>query len=593
MKTGGSQSNSSKKTSRDVSAGQVNNSSRPVVAMGAFLLAAIIIVFQLFNLQIIKAAEYSEQAMLGRMRATINDPIRGTIYDRNGKALAVSIESWHICANPDKVADKQRASSMLYDVFGGKTQDYRDMLESGATFVYLAKYQSTEKAEQFLNLGFEGIFTEKTYKREYPYGQTGAQVVGLLDSDGNGLSGLELYYDNILKGSGGGVKNIETGEAGIPIPGGAVEEELIVDGEDIIISIDIEMQKSLELALVEGGKAENAETGSASLLDSENGDILAAASLPLLNPNDRKNMVAGSDMLRSITLQGEPGSVMKSVSAISALQSGKVAPDTKFIVPEEIKADDYVVKDHYEHGELEMTLSEIIANSSNIGTVLAVESIGDNFKSLNENLNKFGFTEKTGVDYPGEASGYLPPYDDWGKISGYNISFGQGISTSNLQVLSFYAALLNDGFKARPRFLIDRPYSDEEIEVDGEVILEDEKINHQMIEILKQVVSNGTSANAQIADYTVAGKSSTAEIAGDSGYLENVYNCQFIGFLPDSEPKLVCQVALDKVSSSASIDTITARILDEAIARFKIQQQDTDLVATKQSIEQEPRKTQD
>lgn len=545
------------------------DSNRIVWPLIIFVGLALVFAGRLFYLQVIKASEYQAMAQEARTVSIETTPRRGTIYDRNGRALAISVDATTIYVNPAEVTDAEGASVQLAALLGGEADDYKEKLtQDGTTFVYLKRKADVEVAEKVRDLEIDGVYFIDDTRREYPYGSVAGQVVGFCNIDGEGISGLELYYDDILKGTPG-TYVAERGLYGIPIPGGVREEVLAVDGQDIMISIDIDLQDVVEQRLVQCQEDLTAGGASCVVMDGGSGEIYAAASLPLFNPADTSVVEEGATSLKCVTNAFEPGSVFKTVSAMTLLENGAMAPDDELFCPAEIEADGYKVSDAHDRSDQTMTLREIIDQSSNVGVSLAIESLG--FDKLYEKILAYNLNEATGVDYPGEASGYLLEQSKWSKIQGYNVTFGQGVSVTPLQIVRFYGALVNDGVECTPHFLIAKPQTGEVPEYPTEDVIQNKESIATMTDMLRTVVVNGTGKDAAIEGFDVAGKTSTAEIAAEGGgYQKGVYNLCFTGFLAGSSSQLVCFVGANDVPWEASVTGVFKDIMSSAIDLFKI-----------------------
>ena len=294
----------------------------------------------------------------------------------------------------------------------------------------------------------------------------GACSIGV-DSDTNreyyyGICGLEAQYNDVLSGTPGYMEQ-EYGQTGQLIPSGTHEKVDAIDGQDIVVSIDIELQRQVEDSLTSGCKGLNATGGSAVLMDGSTGEIYAAASLPLFNPADRSEVKEGAMQLKCVTDLFEPGSIFKSVSAMAILETGTLTPDSELFCPASITADGYTISDAHERGDATFTLRQILDQSSNVGISLATEKMG--FEELYNHIVRYNLHSDTGVDYPGEgeegtdALGMLAPYDQWSAVQAYNVSFGQGVSVTPLQMTRFYGAIVNNGVECVPHFLIGMPQS--------------------------------------------------------------------------------------------------------------------------------------
>lgn len=571
------------------STAQTIDSNRAFIPILLFAALAAIVILRLLYLQVIVAGDYSAQAEEARTVSMTVEARRGTIYDRNGTVLAISVDASTVYCNPSEVNDPARAAQAVAEVLGGQIVDYLEPLsQSSLSFAYLAQKIDVDKAEQLKSLlderGIEGVYFLDDTRREYPNGQVAGQIIGACqiavdEETGSeyyeGISGLEAYYDDILAGKSG-VYVAERGQDGVPIPGGVHEDEPAVDGQDIVISIDVTLQGYLEERLAQGVEDIEGTGGNAVVMDAGTGEIYAAASLPYFNPEDRSVVEEGATSLKSVTDLLEPGSIFKTVSTLAILETGTMSPDDEIFCPSYITADGYTISDAHARGDQTMTLRQILDQSSNVGISLAVEKMG--FQQLYDHIVKYGLHSDTGVDYPGEgepdtdALGYLVPFSDWSKVTGYNVSFGQGISVTPLQMVRFYGAIINDGVACTPHFLISKPQTGETPEYETEQIVENTSALPTMIDMLKTVVTDGTGTAAAIDGFEVAGKTSTAEIYDEEngGYRPGVYNICFTGFLADSSSQLVCFVGANEVPGDRVVTPVFKDIMTTAIDRFKI-----------------------
>lgn len=540
-----------------------------------FIGIALLFFARLVEVQIVKAPEYREEAAASRT-ADIDLPARrGTIYDRNGNVLATSVDATTVYANPKEVKDVPAAAAALADTLGGDISSYEELLRKDTTFVYLKRKADTDEADTLKDKGLTGIYFIDDTKRVYPYGKVAGQVLGFVNVDGEGVSGLELYYDDILKGVSGRLV-VQRGASGMPILGGTEIDEPAQDGQDIVISIDIDMQSYLEKRLAEGVQEIGGDDGGAVLMDASTGDVLAIASTPFFDPADPSNSEVGSDSLNPVTQAYEPGSIFKTVSMTAMLEANAVTPDTTVFAPAGLAADEYVITDAHERGDMTMTARYVIQDSSNVGISLLVENhLG--FRPLYDKVVSYGLNDATGIDYPGEASGYLAPdVDAWSQILKYNVTFGQGISTTPLQMTRFYGALINDGVAVTPHLLLSKPQTGEVARYETEKIIENEAAIAPMISMLETVVQEGTGRDAAIDGYRVAGKTGTAEyVDEDTGlYAKNSYNLDFVGVLPDATTPLVCFVGVNEVPYERNTAAVFKDIMTEAINRYRVVQSD-------------------
>lgn len=557
------------------------------------------------------AGEYSSQAYEARTSKITIEPRRGTIYDRNGVVLATSVEATTIYVDPVEVSDANLTASLLAEVLGGETKDYLEQVTANNTrYSVIKRKADTAVGDQLEQLAEEKVAEAQTeenakasaeerdaktindgihyvteWRREYPNGQTAGQIVGVcsvgLDEDNNreyyyGICGLEYYYDDILAGETG-YDETEYGRDGTAIPGATHEHKDAVDGEDVVISIDIELQQYVEERLTQGVKDTGGESGSAVVMDGATGEIYAAASLPLFNPNDRNSIKDGATQLKCVTDLFEPGSIFKSVATMAILETDTMTPDDTLYCPSILYADEYKISDHEDRSDTTYSLREILNESSNVGISLATEKMG--FTTFYDYILKYNLHKKTGVDFPGEGEdgtdvlGYLTNVDDWTLAQSYNICFGQGISVTPMQMVRFYGAITNNGVECTPHFLMSKVGSGETVEYGTADVIENKESIPTMQSMLKTVVSDGTGTAAAIDGYNVAGKTSTAEVYDEvnGGYKEGVYNMAFTGFLADSSSQLVCFVGSYNVPNYGSIVTpIFKDIMTTAIDRFNI-----------------------
>ncbi len=586
------------------------DSNRAFWPLAIFAIFAAVFFLRLVYLQVIVAGDYSAQAQAQRTSYLTIEPRRGTIYDRNGVVLATSVDATTIYVDPTEVTDVNMTAQLLADSLGGQASDYLGKVTANNTRYSVIKRKAdtsvgddlqsrvTERvaeAQKQENVRAKdageqaqtvqsGIHFVTESRREYPNGQVAGQVVGAcsigVDEDKNreyyyGICGLEKQYNDVLSGTPG-YYEAEYGRSGQAIPGGVHEQVDAVDGQDIVVSIDINLQRDVEEYLTNGCKDLEAASGSAVLMDGSTGEIYAAASLPLFNPADRREVKEGAMQLKCVTDLFEPGSIFKSVSTMAILETGTLTPDSELFCPASITADGYTISDAHERGDATFTLREILDQSSNVGISLATEQMG--FDELYNHIVKYNLHSTTGVDYPGEgeegtdALGMLAPLEQWSAVQAYNVSFGQGVSVTPLQMTRFYGAIVNSGVECVPHFLLSMPQSGYTPVYETEDVIENKDAIGDMQSMLKTVVTDGTGKLAAIDGYNVAGKTSTAEIYDEEngGYRKNVYNLAFTGFLADSSSKLVCFVGANEVPGNRVVTPIFKDIMTSAIDRFGI-----------------------
>lgn len=536
-----------------------------------FLAVAVILACRLVWLQVIDAQNNLDRGTSREVTVDI-EPRRGTIYDRNGTILATTVDAYNIFCHPHVVsADKvDQLATALANACGGKAQEYKEKIQQDTNFVYLFKGADEDAMNAIKNLGIEGVDYEKTSKRVYPCGATASQIIGVLNADGDAITGLELYYDDILGGTPG-QKTQEYSKEGVPVPGTEHVTAEVVDGQDIVLSIDIDMQQKLEEALEVRVKEVQGSGGSAILMDSATGEIYACSSSPTFDITDLSKIEDGATNLSGISSAYEPGSIMKPATMLAALEEGVVNLDSAYFCPAELHVDDYTITDSHPRDDMDMDVSTIIADSSNVGISLVARDL--TFEKLYDYIQKYQLTELTGVDYPGEAQGTITARDTWAEVQGYNISFGQGFTTTPIEMVRFYAALANNGTATQPHFLLDVPTEDEDRTYNTAQITDNQNAIDTLETMMQATVDRGTGTDAQMEGYRVVGKTGTAEIASDKGgYKQGVYNISFIGYLPDSSTNLVCFVGAYDVPGERQTVQAFHDIMAFAVDRYNITQ---------------------
>ncbi|MEF2655999.1 MAG: penicillin-binding protein 2 [Eggerthellaceae bacterium] len=547
-------------------------SNRLLFVMGALCVFAIILVARLVWLQVFDAQNNLDRGIGAREVTLETQPRRGTIYDRNGTILATTVDAYNIFCHPHVVSNDKvdQLTQALVNAFGGKAEDYKNKILSDTNFVYLFKGADEESLNKIKDLQIEGVDYEKTSKRVYPCGSTASQIIGILNTDGEAITGLELYYNDILGGTKG-EKTIQYSKEGVPVPGSEKVTAEVVNGKDIVLSIDVDVQQKLEEALAVRVEEVQGSGGSAMVVDSATGEIYACSSSPTFDITDLSKVEEGATNLSSISSAYEPGSTMKAATMLAALEEGKVSPDSSYYCPAALKVDEYTITDSHERGDETMSATTIIAESSNVGVSLIAKDLG--FEKLYEYIQRYQLTELTGVDYPGEAQGMVAARDQWSEVQGYNISFGQGLTTTPIGMVRFYCALANNGTATQPHFLLDVPTETEDRTYATNQITDNQDAITNLESMMEATVERGTGTDAQIDGYRVVGKTGTAEIASEKGgYKSGVYNISFVGYLPDSSTNLVCFVGAYDVPGERQTVSAFRDIMAFAIDRYNITQ---------------------
>ncbi|WP_270848359.1 peptidoglycan D,D-transpeptidase FtsI family protein [Candidatus Collinsella stercoripullorum] len=476
---------------------------------------------------------------------------RGTLYDRNGNVLAASEECMNIALNTKQITDADAVVDALVDHLGVERSYAREKVGEDTTWTYVKMKVDTEVAEALLDEGLAGVEYEHAMKRVYPYGTLASQVLGVVGSDNVGISGLELQYEDELQGENGWMVR-ERAADGTYIAGGAYEKQDARDGSDLVLTLDINIQRAAEDALAEAVASSGANYGSVIVTDPATGDILAACSYPTYDPADLSTARTEDMNLRVVTDAYEPGSVFKALVCGMAIDLGLVDTETTFTVPAAVMAGDDEVTDVDDRDyTMTMTVREIMRRSSNTGMILVGEKVGaDRFA---EYLSDYGIGEKSGVDFPGENTGIVKERDEYDGASVAAMSFGQSVSVCPVELVRAVSAIANKGVMTTPHFLKSR-HGEEEDWTAGQRRVLDEQTAEKVADMMLTVVDEGTGALGQVEGYEVSGKTGTAQRASEEGgYQENSYMASFMGFAPTSAPKAQVYVTLDGTAYNSSV----------------------------------------
>ena len=522
-----------------------SSGSRHAILLTLFLAAFALITARLVWVQVVEAPALTRKATAQRLRDIELPPRRGTIYDREGEPLAVSTAARTVFASPNLIKDKPGTARALAESLGGEEKEYLAKLQKDSGFVYIDRKVDLARADGLEKLELEGVGFTDDFRRVYPSGELACQTLGFVGVDDGGLSGLESQYDEILAGRPGVVLG-ERDPQGRPIPGGIQKAFDPVHGHDIVLTIDKDIQYQAQIEIVEAVHKWGARSGSVVIMNPKNGEIYAMASAPGFDPNEYGKAKPQAIRNRPITDAYEPGSTMKCLTASAVVERGLCTPKTKFSLPSTIRVGGRTIHESHGRGAVRWSLTQIVTNSSNIGTVKLGLKLGK--QGLYDSFSAFGLTEKTGVDYPGEATGWLPAPAQWSPSSIGNIPFGQGVSVTPLQLVRAIGAIANDGQLTTPHFLLDVPGSSESLPVWPSRRAISVKTADSVTKMLRAVVTKGTGKEAKVRGYTVAGKTGTAQKAktGGGGYSGGKYVGSFIGYLPAEDPQVLVCVILDE-----------------------------------------------
>lgn len=529
-------------------AGKKSRDTRLVAVALLLVICLAVVAGKLVIIQGIDASRYKELASEQRERFIKTSPHRGTIFDREGEIMAISEEVTTIYATPYHVEEPEATAREIAEIIGEDPRDVQEKLESDSGFVYIARKIDVDVADEVRKQGLEGIGFIEESRRFYPMGDVAAQVLGLVDVDNRGQAGLELYYEDILGGKPGEIL-LERDAVGNPIPASEKRKVQAVDGTDIQLTIDKEIQTRAEESLSAAVERYGAKAGTAIVLDCNCGDVLAMANCPGFDPNDRGTIEQENTRNRAVTDVYEPGSVLKILTAAAALEEGVVNPDTVISAPGKLQLYDKEFKEATPTGPRDLSFTQVITQSSNVGTIKVALELGA--KRLASYFDRFGLGHRTGIDFPGEVGGIVPSLSEWSGTSVAAMSIGQGISITPLQMACVAGTVANGGRRICPHFLkatiSEKGVTDMGLGGLGDEMLSDETCEELKL-ILQQVVApDGTGSRAAVKYYAVAGKTGTAAkpLRNAAGY-SNTYMATFVGFAPVERPRLVVLVVLDE-----------------------------------------------
>ncbi len=473
-------------------------------------------------------------------------PRRGRILDHNGAELASTADVDSIYCNPRRLPDPKDAAQKLAKVLGLDRKDLAHKLGQKKFFAWVKRRVTPDEVEAVKALGFPGMAFVREPRRFYPNRMLAATVMGHAGTDGRGLDGVELAFDKHLRGQVSSVQGVRD----------ALGRDLFVDGmgetgngagSDVVLTIDRYLTFVTERAIAEAQTRHRAKGVIAIVMDPRTGDLLAMASVPSYNPNDPGGAGERGARNRAITDAFEPGSTMKTFTIAAALDAGAVRPEDRFdCMMGKMLVGKYTIHDTHPHGAL--TVAEIFKFSSNIGVTRIARRLGR--ERLANALAQFGFGHKTGVGLPGEQSGVLRSIDKWGEIGFANVSFGQGLTATPLQITAGLAAVAAGGVYHPPRIVARIVQADgtfEAVKDRPAVRVISEKAARQMAEIMVGVTEKGGTARAAAIDgYAVAGKTGTAQKVSGGRYDSSKWLSSFIGFAPADDPRVVIAVMVDE-----------------------------------------------
>ncbi len=493
------------------------------------------------------AAALAQEALDGRL-VTVEIPAdRGEVLDSNGVVLATSVERYNIVADQTQVAETNggtdaaaTAAAKLAPLLGLDPLELGAQLLGDRRFVYLVKDVPPDVYHQVMDLGVPGISGERTTERVYPSGATAGTLLGFVNSEDVGSAGIEQTYDDVLSGTTGH-ETYERGAHGQRIPNSTDERVDAVPGRDVQLTIDRDLQYVTQSAADAGQRTTGADWVTIEVLDVQTGEILALADSGSIDPNNPEN----ANPSRAAAAIYDPGSTAKVITMAAILENNIASPTSQFNVPDTYAVPNgEVFHDSHSHDVEPLTLNGILAQSSNVGTVMVGQHLPTQTRL--DYLAKFGFGATTGTGLPGESAGIVPSIESWNGDgrSPYTILFGQSVSVTTLQATQVFATLANGGVRVQPHLVQAVEDSDgvmQPVELDEPTQVVSTETADTLVRMLESVVTDGTGERARVPGYRIAGKTGTAQ-AWDNGVETTV--ASFIGIAPADDPRIVVNVTM-------------------------------------------------
>lgn len=543
-------------------------SQRISFSVGFYYFLIFILIIRLGYIQIINPEKYTDKAIIQQQKDEIIQPKRGTILDRNGKELAVSIVTYDILVEKSYVKDVQKTAEEISKVLSDVTvEEFLEKFNDDKKRFILRKNIPLEQVEKIKESEATGLKFEENAQRKYPYGQFAPYVIGHVSYDNEGIAGIESYLNSELKGIPGRRIVVKDGE-NREIPNSEVRYNEPVNGYNIVLTIDEVLQHHVEKTINQAYINTNAAAVTAIVMNPKNGEILAMASKPDYDPNkprepkfdSYKNQLSSaksveeksviiSKMWRNPSVNDvyEPGSPFKLITASAALEEDMVKPEEYFYDKGYIKVKDATIKNWTSVPYGSLTFRKAVEASVNTVFVQVADRLGA--EKFTKYIESFGFGEKLGIEIPGEAPGIIYPIDKINAVELATMSFGQGISVTPLQMINSVAAIANDGKMLRPTLV------KEVRDAQGNIIKKHEKqeirtpispqTSAKLIDLMESVVTSG-GKTTQIEGYRLAGKSGTAQKASNGKYAQGYYIGSYVGVAPVEDPQLVVLAIVDE-----------------------------------------------
>lgn len=562
-----------------------NIHSRMKIALLIITFVFIVIIARVFYIQVIDYKKLNKYA--GNLWSR-NLPIkadRGLIYDRNGVVLADNVTTTSLVLIPNQIKDKEGTTQKLAEILGVSYEDMYKHVSKKTSIERVhpeGRQLSYETADKIKDLKLDGVYLVKESKRSYPYDTYLAHTLGFVGVDNQGLSGIELTYDKYLTGEDGAIKYYSDAK-GNRLKLNEVYEQP-QDGMNITLTINNEIQSSLERELDNAVTKYDPDRAIGIVMDPNNGEILAMSARPNFSPSNYQNYSL-EEINRNLPIWAtyEPGSTFKIITLAAALEEGKVDLDKDtYNDSGSIKVENATLHCWKHGGHGHETFLQVVENSCNPGFVVLGQRLGKN--KLFEYIDKFGFGKKTGIDLNGEGTGIIFDLNKVGPVELATTAFGQGVSVTPIQQITAVSAAINGGKLYKPYIVksINEPETNTVIQENKKTLVRQvisEKTSAEVRRALESVVANGSGRTAYIDGYRVGGKTGTAQKVENGHYLDNNYILSFIGFLPADDPQVVVYVAVDNPKGTVqyggtTVGPIAKAVLKDSIKALNIERRD-------------------
>jgi cell division protein FtsI (penicillin-binding protein 3) len=505
-----------------------------------FLLCFLAIAGRAFWLQGVQGSKLASEAAYQQTDVVTVPGLRGSVLDRFGNPLAVSEDAKTIYATPYQVKKPRQAAAKLASILDLEESEVLKSLTEESGFSYVARKVEVPKAARVARLELPGIGELPDSRRTYPQGDLAAQTIGAVGEENQGLTGLEMGEDSVLHGTDG-ERRVVNDALGEPIRLETVKDAS--DGENLQLTLDPAIQKETEQALSEVGETYAPKGATAIVMNPRNSQVLAMANWPPVDPSDLENANPDDLINRATGFTYEPGSTFKAFTVSAALEEGLVSPETTFTLPPQLHVADRIIEDAEPRGTVTLSVAEILSHSSNVGAATIGLQVGA--EKFSRWINRFGFGRPTGVQFPAEEQGLVPPLDEYSGSTMGNLPIGQGLGVTPMQMIAGYAAIANGGM-LRPPQLVEKVGDEAVEEPKGHRVISP-VVAEQVRTMLEGVLApGGTASEVSVPGYALAGKTGTAQVAENGTYSETKYIASFIGFAPAQDPRLLVAVVVDQ-----------------------------------------------